>query len=174
MSTGSKKNKTLLLLVVILLLSNLGLLLYFFAWKKPGYKNGGGPRGEFAIVDFMKKEIGFTEEQTKQFKALHEANRDSLKILGENIRKAKTELYSLLQQGNTPDSLINSTAEKMSQYQKRMEISMFYHFQKVRAICNTEQKIKLDSLVNRMNNRPPWFRRGGGPSRAIDGEKKKK
>ena len=171
MSSTIKNNKALIFLVVVLLLSNVGLILYFLVWKKPGNRQWGGQRGDFSIVDHMKKEVGFNEEQTKQFKELHEKNRDSLKLLGDNIRNAKNELYKLLQQANAPDSIVNRTAEQIAQNQKKMELTMFRHFQKVRAICDSQQQVKLDSLVSRMNNRSPWYRRGGSPH--SDGERRK-
>ena len=171
MSTGIRNNKALIFLVIILLLSNIGLLFYFLSWKKPPGRGWGGRKGESSIVDFMKKEIGFTEDQSVQYKALHELNRDSLKILGENIRKSKTELYGLVQKNMATDSSVQNTAEQIALLQKKIELTMFYHFQKVRALCNTEQKVKLDSLVTRMNNRPPWFRRGGPGSSEKKGGK---
>lgn len=164
-----KNNKALIFLVVVLLLSNVGLLLYFLVGKKPGNRQWGGQKGDFSIVDFMKKEVGFNEEQTKQFKELHDKNRDSLKVLGDNIRTAKNELYKLLQQANAPDSIVYGRAEHLAQNQKSMELAMFRHFQKVRAICDSQQQVKLDSLVSRMNNRSPWYRRGG--SSRSDGER---
>jgi Spy/CpxP family protein refolding chaperone len=119
----------------------------------------------------MKKEVGFNEEQTKQFKELHEKNRDSLKVIGENIRTSKNELYKLLQQANAPDSLVNRTAEQLAQNQKSMELTMFRHIQRVRAICDSQQQVKLDSVVSRMNNRSPWYRRGSSPR--SEGENRK-
>ena len=55
MSSTIKNNKALIFLVVVLLLSNVGLLLYFLVWKKPGSRQWGGKKGDFSIVDFMKK-----------------------------------------------------------------------------------------------------------------------
>lgn len=170
MSSTLRNNKALIFLVVVLLLSNVGLLLYFLVWKKPGYRHWGGQKGDFSIVDFMKKEVGFNEEQTKQFKELHDKNRDSLKVLGDNIRTSKNELYKLLQQPNPPDSIVNRLAWQLAQNQESMELTMFRHFQRVRAICDSQQQVKLDSLVSRMNNRSPWYRRGG--SSRSDGEKR--
>jgi len=172
MSTGTRNNKALIFLVVILLLSNIGLLLYFLLWKKPAHKQSGQPKGEFSIVDYMKKEIGFDDEQTKQFQQLHELNRDSLKTIGDSIRSSKNALYKLMQQ--TPpanDSAVNAAVKTVSIYQQRMEMNMFRHFQRVRAICNAEQQVKLDSMVVRMNNRPSGYRRGG--QSRTEGEKKK-
>ena len=172
MSTGTRNNKALIFLVVILLLSNIGLLLYFLLWKKPDHKPGGPPKGEFSIVDYMKKEIGFNDEQTKQFQQLHESNRDSLKIIGDSIRSSKNALYKLMQQSSTAnDSEVSAAIRTLSSYQQRMELTMFRHFQRVRSICNPEQQVKLDSMVVRMNNRMPGGRRGGPPR--TEGDKKK-
>jgi Spy/CpxP family protein refolding chaperone len=172
MSTGTRNNKALIFLVVILLLSNIGLLLYFLLWKKPSHKPSGPPKGEFSIVDFMKKEIGFNDEQTKQFQQLHELNRDSLKTIGDSIRSSKNVLYKLMQQSShASDSAVNAAIRTLSIYQQRMEVNMFRHFERVRAICNPEQQVKLDSMVVRMNNRVPGGRRGGSPR--TEGEKKK-
>ena len=170
MSSTIKNSKALIFLVVVLLLSNVGLLLYFLVWKKPGNRQWAGKKGDFSIVDFMKKEVGFNVEQTKQFKELHEKNWDSLKVLGDSIRNTKNELYKLLQRANTPDSMVNRAAEQLAQNQKSMELTMFRHIQRVRAICDSQQQVKLDSLVSRMNNRSPWYRRGG--SSRSDGEKR--
>ena len=172
MSTGTRNNKALIFLVIILLLSNIGLLLYFLLWKKPAHKASGPAKGEFSIVDYMKKEIGFDDEQTKQFQQLHELNRDSTKAIGDSIRSSKNALYKLMQQpAPANDSEVNAAVRTVSIYQQRMELNMFRHFQRVRSICNTEQQVKLDSMVVRMNNRMPGGRRGG--STRTEGEKKK-
>lgn len=170
MSTGTKNNKGLIFLVVILLLSNVGLLLYFLMLKKPEHKPGGPGRGDFSIVDYMKKEVGFNEDQTKQFQQLHELNRDSLKLIGDSIRASKNKLYTFLQQAPPNDSSVQAAAATLSHYQQKMELNMFRHFQRVRAICTPEQQVKLDTLVNRMNNRPAFYRRGGP---RTEGEKRK-
>jgi len=172
MSTGTRNNKALIFLVVILLLSNIGLLLYFLLWKKPSHKPSGPQKGEFSIVDYMKKEIGFSDEQTKQFQQLHETNRDSLKTIGDSIRSSKNALYKLMRQPEPAnDSAVSAAIRTLSLYQQRMELNMFRHFERVRSICNTEQRVKLDSMVVRMNNRPSGYRRGGQPR--TEGEKKK-
>jgi Spy/CpxP family protein refolding chaperone len=171
MSTGKRSNKGLIFLVVVLLLSNIGLLLYFLVWKKPAHKSGGG-RGDFSIVEYMKKEIGFSEDQTKQFQQLHEQNRESLKQIGDSIRFYKNSLYALLKQEPVNDSAVSTAIEAVSQHQQKMELTMFRHFQRVRAICDPGQQVKLDSMLNRMNNRPSWYRRGGPPRTSIDSSKK--
>ncbi len=159
----SRNNKTLVFLVVILLISNIGLLLYFFVLK-PSPKKPGNPRNDFSVVEYMKKEVGFNEDQTKQFELLHNQNKDSLKTISDSIRSKKNALYKLLQVGGNPsDSIVNETIGSIGTYQVKMELTMFRHFEKVRSLCTAEQRTKFDTMVNRMNNRSPWFRRGGRP-----------
>lgn len=161
MSTFIRNNKGLLFLVLILLLSNVGILIYFLAWKKStGY---GQQRGNYSVVDRVKKEIGFTEEQTTQFRQLLETNRDSMKKYSEKVRGAKIELYKLLQQPSLSDSQVQAAGSRLSQQQEAMELVMFRHFQRVRKLCTNDQLIKFDSMVTRMSNREPWSRRGGAP-----------
>ncbi|MBC7848174.1 MAG: periplasmic heavy metal sensor [Chitinophagaceae bacterium] len=167
MSTGARNNKALIGLVIILLLSNLAVLLYFTVWnRRPEHKGG---KGDFSIVDYMKKEVGFNEEQTKQFQQLHEQNRDSLKLIGDSIRSSKNSLYRLLREPAN-DSSVAQAINTLSVQQQRMELTMFRHFGRVRSICNPEQKVKLDSMVNRMNNKPAFYRRNG--NQRTEGQKK--
>lgn len=167
MSTGSKNSKGLIFLVAILLLSNIGLLWYFLSYKKSQHDhrpppNSAGKGGDFSIVDYMKKEVGFNEEQARQFLLLHEQNRDSLKVIGDQIRINKNNLYKLLER--TPpaaDSTVKSAILSLSTQQQRMEWTMFHHFQRVRNICTEEQQVRFDSMIVRMNNRPSGYRRPG-------------
>lgn len=161
MSNG-RNNKTLVFLIVILLISNIGLLLYFFVLK-PSPKKPGGPRNDFSVVDYMKKEVGFNDDQSKQFEVLHNQNKESLKVISDSIRGKKNALYKILQEGGNPtDSVVNEMTASIGAYQQRLELTMFRHFEKVRSLCTPDQRTKFDTMVNRMNNRSPWFRRGGG------------
>jgi hypothetical protein len=161
MSTFIKNNRGLLLLVVILFLSNIGLLAYFLFWKKP--EAAGPQRGNFSVVDHMKKEIGFNDEQTTQFRQMLEQNRDSMKKYSEQVKLAKTALYKLLQNPAASDSAILIAGNKLAQQQEAMELVMFRHFQRVRKLCVDSQVVKFDTMITRMSNRAPWSRRGNQP-----------
>lgn len=165
-----RNNKALIFLVVVLLLTNIALLFYFLVFKKPtGYQPGR--QGNFSVVEHMKKEVGFDEMQSVQFKQMLEQNRDSMKLYSEKVRSAKTALYKLLQQPNTPDSVIVAAGKNLGNLQQAMEMQMFRHFQRVRALCTSEQVPKFDTMVTKMSNRAPWSRRNGNP-RPDDNSKK--
>lgn len=161
MSSFIKNNKGLLFLVVVLLLSNIGLLAYFLIWKNPA--SSGPQRGNFSVVDHMKKEIGFNDEQSTQFRQMLEQNRDSMKKYSEQVKLAKSALYKLLQDPKTSDSAVTAAGNRLAQQQEAMELVMFRHFQRVRKICNDSQVIKFDTMVTRMSNRSPWSRRNNQP-----------
>lgn len=165
-----RNNKALIFLVVVLLLTNIALLLYFLVFKKTtGFQPGR--QGNFSVVEHMKKEVGFDDQQSVQFKQMLEQNRDSMKLFSEKVRTAKTALYKLLQQPNTPDSVIAAAGKHLGEQQKAMEMQMFRHFQRVRLLCTPDQLPKFDTMVTKMSNRAPWSRRNGNP-RPEDGSKK--
>ncbi len=169
MSTPVKSNKPLIILLIILLLTNISMLLYFTVFKKQ--EGSKGMRGRFSVVEHVSKEVGFTETQSAEFRKLLEANRDSMNRLSENVKNAKKGLYALLRT-DAPDSAINSAAAELSRQQEAVELQMFRHFRNVRRLCADEQqKTKYDTLINRMINQPPWFRRT--PPNTKPGEEKK-
>ena len=111
----------------------------------------------------MKKEIGFNDEQTTQFRQLLEQNRDSMKKYSEQVKLAKTALYKLLQDPKASDSAVTAAGNQLAQQQEAMELVMFRHFQRVRKLCTDSQVVKFDTMVTRMSNRAPWSRRGSKP-----------
>jgi len=171
MSRITQNNRALILLVAILLLTNIGVLIYFLSSSKPSRPEP--PKERKSPVDYVKEEIGFNETQAAEFKKLHESHMDSLKILGEEVRKSKTAFFNLLQQQNVGDSSVRVAADKIGRAQEEFELNNFRHFQRVRALCSdSQQQIKFDSMVSRMINRP--FGRRGGPPRSDTGKSSEK
>lgn len=167
MSKITQNNKGLILLVAILLLTNIGVLVYFLSYKKPAKQAQSKERK--SVVEYVQGELGFNDQQAAQFKQLHDLHMDSLKILGDEIRKSKTVFFNLLQQKGVPDSTIHAAADRIGEKQEEFELNNFRHFQKVRELCtDPQQEAKLDSMVTRMINRP--FGRRGGPPRSDSGK----
>lgn len=159
MNRQANNNRLLILLVVILLVSNIGVLLYFLSWNKPGRDNQArGGRG--SVVDYVQKKIGFTDEQTTRYRDLYEQHHDSLRLLGEENRKARRTLFHYLQAPETPDSVIESAAGKIGASQTAIELNNFRHFRRVRALCTQDQLPRFDSMVFRIVNRQQGPRGG--------------
>ncbi len=149
------QNKFLVLLVAILLTANLGLMLYFFVFKND-HKGGRKPR---PVSDFVQKELGFNADQTAKFQQLRDQHREAVKPIMDEMKKLKDSLYNLLQKPVVNDSTATALANKIGEKQKEWELMIFHHFQKVRAICDSSQLPKFDTLVHRMISRGPWMRK---------------
>ena len=67
----------------------------------------------------------------------------------DEIGKAKDSLFSMIG-ANASDSVVNSIADAIAQKQKALDMRMFNHFRKIRALCTPEQFEKYDSVVQRM------------------------
>jgi len=147
------QNKFLVLLVAILLVANLCVMLYFFVFKNHE------PEKSRPVSDFMQKELGLNAEQTEKFKHLRDEHRAAVKPVVEEMKRLKDSLYNLLQDPQSNDSSVQAIAERIGDKQEEWEILIFHHFEKVRAICDSNQLPKLDTLVHRMINKWPWMRK---------------
>ena len=148
------QNKLLVLLVAILLVANLCLMLYFFVFKNHHDADRSGP-----VPDFVQKELGLNAEQTEKFKELREEHRAAVRPVVEDMKKLKDSLYNLLQTPQPNDSAVRDLARQIGDKQEEWEMLIFHHFEKVRAICDSSQLPKLDTLVHRMINKWPWMRK---------------
>jgi len=148
------QNKFLVLLVAILLVANLCLMLYFFV-----FKNRHEPERSRPVSDFVQKELGLNADQNEKFKQLRDQHRAAVKPVVDEMKKLKDSLYNLLQNPQANDSAAKAIAKQIGEKQEEWEMLIFHHFEKVRAICDSSQLPKLDTLVHRMVNKWPWMRK---------------
>jgi len=147
------QNKFLVLLVAILLVANLCLMLYFFV-----FKDRHAPESH-PVSDLMQKELGLNADQTEKFKQLRDQHRAAVKPVVDEMKRLKDSLYNLLQNPQANDSAAKVIARRIGEKQEEWEILIYHHFEKVRAICDSSQLPKLDTLVHRMINKWPWMRK---------------
>ena len=150
------QNKFLVLLVAVLLVANLALMLYFFVFRHKD-ERGRSPQGP--VSEYVQKKLGFNAEQAAKFQELRDQHREAIKPILEDIKKLKDSLYNLLRDPGRNDSASLLLADRIGEKQKEWELMTFHHFEKVRAICDSSQLPKFDSLVHQMINRGPWMRR---------------
>ena len=87
----------------------------------------------------LQKEVGFNEEQTAKYKELKDKQRERIRPMYDNMRKAKDSLFRLLSYPDTPDSVVNKAADVIAQQQKELDIETFNHFKRVRTLCTPGQ-----------------------------------
>jgi hypothetical protein len=138
-------NKWVLLLVVFLVLSNLALVIFAFSGSTP--KKGHQE-------NWVKKELGLSEEQDKIFKEKKEAYMSAMKPRWEEVNSLKDSLYRHLGDEEVPDSLVNYYTQKWTEKSRENDVYMFKHFHELRKQCNSkEQQAKYDTMVTRMVTR---------------------
>ncbi|MBI5858216.1 MAG: periplasmic heavy metal sensor [Sphingobacteriales bacterium] len=161
MSTGTK-NKLLTWLVILLLVANAATLAMFWLNKRKGPPPVKGVPNEFLI-----KELKLDSAQQQQLDVLVKEHRQKAEEIREKVRAAKDSLFELVKQTTATDSAKQAAAAACSKLTEELDVLTVNHFQKIRALCNTDQQKKFDDIIHditRMMGQPqPPGRRGGPP-----------
>lgn len=163
------KTKILVFIIILLLLTNLAALYYARQQDRgrhSGPRHGGREPGSY-FLEMLKTEVGFDEAQLARAKTTHEQHKDSIELMMKGMQEARAGLFSLVNQSNVADSVLQKATARIAERQTAMDTYMFRRFQKLRTFCQPGQLTRFDSLVQKMTSRKGRF---GPPGR--DGEKK--
>ena len=161
---SSTRYRNLLIIIGVLLLTNAAVLVYFLRQEKEA-KAEQPARTRSTVTEMLQDEVGFNEEQSAKYKELKDRQREKIKPMYDNMRKAKDSLFRLLSYPDTPDSLLSKAADVIAQRQKELDIETLNHFKRVRTLCTPGQLPQYDSLVLRL------LRKMGKPFRHGESEK---
>lgn len=139
------KNKVLLLVIAILLVSNIVMLAFLFGSKEPK-KTEQQQRPVGGISEYLKKDVGFTEQQSQQFEILRKEHRAKMQPIFEDLRKTKLDFYLRLNDSTLLNDSLFTTGRIIGDKQTNLDVQIFNHFRNVRALCTPEQRPKFDSL----------------------------
>lgn len=151
------KNKLLTALVILLLVANAATITMFWLHKKPK-----PPQPKGSPKEFLVKELGLDAEQQAKLDALMKEHRQAAAGIREKVKAEKDSLFLLIKEPNTSDSMKQAAAAAASRYTEQLDVLTLNNFQKIRALCNTEQQKKFDEIIQevlRMMAQP----RPGGP-----------
>jgi periplasmic protein CpxP/Spy len=157
MSTQTK-SKLYLLIIGILLITNIAMLFFFLDNKDKGKKPPSRGNDKSAMMkEFLKKDVGFTEQQLLQYDTLSKKNRERMKADMDTMKTVKEQQFKDLGSKGFSDSAIVAAAIKAADNQKQVEEKMLSYFATVRKICTAEQLPKFDSLFYKMwsKKKPP-------------------
>ncbi|MEI7963760.1 MAG: periplasmic heavy metal sensor [Chitinophagaceae bacterium] len=154
-----KNNRWLSVISLLLVTANIVTLVLLWM-HRPERDHGeqGPPPPTGQAVDFISKELKLDSAQQNAFQKMREEHRLAVRPIQDSIRLAKDAFFSLLQQPNLPDSILQLHNMKISDLEQQINLFTFRHFQKLRAICNAEQQKKFDSIIQEVI-------RGMGPQR---------
>jgi len=162
--TKFPRQKWLLLLVAILLVTNVITLSIYWSKKTQDDhhpEQGGGDR-QRRMGQFMVNELKLDKEQEAVYWKMRDTMLSQQRLLMDSIRNTKKRFYDLLQDPAPSDSLLNAKMNEAAEIQKKLDLTTFQHFQKVRALCKPEQVLKFDTVVKEIVNRMTNFWRTPG------------
>lgn len=133
-------NNSKFLKIVILVLVLINLSTISFIWLHRPTKND-------AVGDFFAKELHFTKNQIAQFEVLKKAHREAKESLREADKEKHNAYLDLLKIPRVDSVTVRKAASEILMVKEKEELAMFYHFQKVRAICDEKQKQKFDEII---------------------------
>lgn len=156
MSTQTK-SKLYLLIIGILLITNIAMLFFFLDKKDNNKKPNRGNDKSAMMKEFLKTDVGFTDQQLLQYDTLSRRNRERIKADMDAMKSAKEEQFKELGSKGFSDSAIVAAAIKAADNQKQVEEKMLGYFATVRKLCTAEQLPKFDSLFYKMwsKKKPP-------------------
>lgn len=138
-------NKFLLFLVSALLIINIVLALLLWSNKSRTEKSHTGKKS-----DWIARELKLDDNQKEAHKKMRDAHFTRFKPVMDSITSARSKLYNLLDDSTPNDSLFNKYLSEIGNNQSRVSSYAFEHFRELRAICDQGQKIKLDSIIQRI------------------------
>lgn len=150
---STTKYRWMLFLLLILLVSNVVLSFFLFSNKESNQKGRNGGDSSMAIY----QQIGLSETQIDSFKTMKENFFQDMKPLWAEIRTMKDSLYRNMDKGLDDSNYIRLISEIAAKSQVADQ-NMFRHFVEMRMRCTEEQKVRFDTIVPKLINRP-WRRR---------------
>ncbi len=150
---STTKYRWMLFLLLILLMSNVVLAFFLFISKESNQKGWNGADSAMAVY----QQIGLSETQIDSFKTMKDNFFKDMKPLWAEIRTMKDSLYRSMDKGLEDSNYIRLISEIAAKSQASDQ-SMFKHFVEMRMLCTEEQKVRFDTIVPKLVNRP-WRRR---------------
>jgi len=137
----NSKIKFLYFIIIALLLTNAATLAFMFMHKP---KHEGNPR---EVSRWLTEQLKLNAVQQEQYKVLQEEHRKNMENIHQQDRNLHDRYFQLLN-GEAVDSvLVNQLADSIAINRKQTELTTFYDFKKIRAICNAEQQKKFDEII---------------------------
>ena len=150
MMSSDRKIRSLGFIAGFLLITNIIMLIFFI-----GINDGKKTMHvrENLIGNFLKKDIGFNDNQMNDYQHLRTIDMDSMKPYFSNLRASKDSFYHFVTVPASSDSQMKGLSSLIGENQMKVDEQMLHHFQKVRALCTAEQLPKFDSLFKNVISR---------------------
>ena len=151
MRTEKSSDKIFIIIIALLLVANIATLAMLLS--------GGGKDGpddhHNAMRNYLKNEVGFTEQQLVNFDTVKSQHRSKVKQLFDEMRDRKTNSLKQLGSAGFSDSTLAKTAAAAGDEQQSLELNMLQHLREIRNICTPAQRAVFDTGFYKVMARPP-------------------
>lgn len=143
-----EKTKLLTIAVIGLLVINLGTL-GFLLLNGKGHRqsHGGRPEPKEIIIE----KLHFDAAQQKEYAKLIQWHRGEITRLDDNIREAKNNLYSQLNEPEVNIKTRDSLISLINSNQKQIEETHFRHFEDIKKMCRKDQMENFNALTEELS-----------------------
>ncbi len=158
-------NRWLPVITLLLITANIVTLALLWTHKSSGGKEDGKlppPRGQ--VFEFLTHELKLDPSQQEVYKKLRDEHQAGVRAIRDSIqKKAKEALFALLKKPGVSDSEIHVYSGRAAAADQQLDEFTFYHFQKLRALCNKEQQDRFDEIIQDALRRMAPGRQGPPP-----------
>ena len=124
-------------------------------WGGPGR---GGPGGPMGMLPMFGREIGLTDAQRDQIKAIADSHKDDWKALADRARTAHEALNDAVTADTIDEATIRQKSAEVAAVDADMAVARAHAHAEVFQILTSDQKTQVKKMQadmkNRMKNRP--------------------
>ena len=147
---NTTKNRWFTVIVLLLITANIVTLALLWTNKKADrgfHTPTAPPPAGGQVFEFLTNELKLDQAQQEAYRKLRDEHQSQVRPLKDSIGKAKDSFFDLLKQEAVSDSMVENFSRKIGNLEQQRDVFTFRHFQKLRAICNKEQQIRFDSII---------------------------
>jgi hypothetical protein len=156
-----KQLKIFWILIAIFLISYI-ILIVCIVQIKNSEKHTGRFDRKAMVAKFLKKDIGFSEQQLMQFDSLNAGHQQKINSIRDSIRNYKDHQFKLLASANFNDSAMQIAVEKSVAAHRILELDQLKYIKSIRQLCTPSQIIVFDTSYFKIMSR-----RGQGKEKRV-------
>ncbi len=159
-----KQNKILIFLVVILVLLNILSLIGIWVLKTGKLLTHNNifylPQTEYLlqskseILDKLDSELEFNIEQTEKFHKIRNKYHQEIKERMKKIHNIKKKILTEILSKEPEITNVQQNINDIGNFQAEMELNIFLQYKEIKSLCNNEQLIKFEKIIEKILNIP--------------------
>jgi hypothetical protein len=149
----NKNTITNILIGLLVIVNIITLSLYWLKIERPEPLPKNNGRAE----DFVIRELKLDSAQQIAYLAMVKEHRQQVQDIRRSFKNGKEQFFDLLKNDTVNTNEFNEALKGTTVEQMKVDSITFYHFKKLRAICNPAQKKKFDEIIQQV------LRMSGGP-----------